>query len=168
MRLGHLGLEGTHPQAPMGAICDFWGSHQAACGAVAGTVGAPGVGGDASPSPQGASWDTLCSCLAPRAGGDASPSPQGASRDTLCSHLAPRAGGDASPSPKGAISDVWCGHQAACGAAAGAVGAPGAGRDTSPAPRAPSQWVLSAQQPADAPRGARWPTCPTWRAPIRP
>ena len=29
-----------------------------------------------------------------------------------------------------------------------------------PAPRAPSPWVLSAQQSADAHRGARWPTCP--------
>ena len=53
--LGHLWLEGMPSPSPRGAVLSFWGS----CQAASGFVGAPGAGGDASPSPQGAIRDTF-------------------------------------------------------------------------------------------------------------
>ena len=87
VRLGHLGLEGTHPLAPRGPISYFWCSHQAACGAAAGTVGAPGARRDASRSPKGA-VSVGAECLAARKHpsgrpvADLPPPPRG----RLCAH----------------------------------------------------------------------------------
>ena len=134
--------------------CPLYDATQAANGEVCGATGAPGAGGDACPSAQGAICDfsgsmraasgAVCGATgAPGAGGDASPSAQGAICDSsgslqaaygaVCGATgAPGAGGDAPPSAQDAICDPSGSLQAAYGAVCGATGAPGAGGDASP------------------------------------